>query len=170
MPSSAPSRTVRLLLAVATGACAAACASGGTSPSGGRFLVPGDVASAVNAVVASAPACGLKLVDARRDEAGRAAFLVLLDGAGDPKPENAVVTLRLETDPAGVAATLETQPLAEYGLRPPQVREGGEASACKPCSDARAAFPTYRYSRGLAFGNAARATRCVREALGAGGS
>lgn len=143
-----------------------ACASGTRHP--GREVVPwaGDLASAVEAVASAAHGCDLKLMDGRRAEAGTSAFLVFLEGWQSPKPESSVVTVRVV---AGVEVAIEAHPLAEYGMSPPDIRAGSEGFVCAPCTAARAEIPMVRYSRGLALGNAARASRCLGKALEAAG-
>ncbi len=156
-----------LLATVALGATG--CASGG--PAVGVATVPwsGDVRSASSAVLAAAPDCGLRLLDGREDEASGTATLVLLDEWQSPKPESALVTVRVERAPAGASCRLEAHPLAEYGMRPPDVGAAGGPVACQPCAEARREVPLSQYSRGLALGNAARAVGCLRDALAAAG-
>ncbi len=143
---------------------ASSCASGGSSGNSGTLLLAGDLGAGVNQVVAAGACCGLRIVDARQDEAGRTAFVVLLDGASSPLPENALVAVRLESGAEGVTVAYEAHPLAEYGLRPPDLRIGVDGAGCS-CIGAARLDGGVRYSRGLAMGNVVRATRCLREAL-----
>lgn len=94
-----------------------------------------------------------------------------------PRPDAAVawegdlasaVAVRVRDDARDVGVEIAAHPLAEYGMPPPDIRAGSEAPGCVPCGALRAEVPMVRYSRGLALGNAARATRCVRGALEAG--
>jgi len=155
------------LLLLASIVVTSSCASGGSSLNSGSARLAGDLRAAVDQVVTAGSGCDLRFVDSRRDEAGRAAILVLLDGASSPRPENALVTVRLESDAQGVTVAWEAHPLAEYGMRPPDLRVGGDGPGCSSCTSAARLDGGVRYSRGLAMGNVARATRCLREALGA---
>ena len=157
----------RLLLAALF--ASGACATGG--PHSAAAVVPwhGDGVSAVSALLAAAPACGLKAVDGRRDEAGTSAVLVFLESAQGPGPESAVVTVRVAAGGDGISLEIEAHPLAEYGMAPPDIRAGSVGFVCAPCAEARTEIATVRYSRGLAVGNAARAVRCLREGLEAAG-
>ena len=152
-------------LLLAALACAA-CASGPSRPDA-VVAWGGDLASAVAAVAGAAPGCGLKLVDGRRAEDGTSALLVFLDGWQSPQPESAVVTVRARSEGGAVAVEVAAHPLAEYGMTPPDIKAGSEAFGCVPCAALRVEIPMVRYSRGLALGNAARATRCLVGALGA---
>lgn len=143
-----------------------ACATGTPRPDA-VVVWGGDLASAVAATAAVAPGCGLKLMDGRRDEKGATALLVFLDGWQSPQPESAVVTVRLRREAGAAVVEIAARPLAEYGMEPPDIRAGSEGSGCVPCDALRAETPMVRYSRGLALGNAARASRCLREALAA---
>ena len=129
------------------------------------FAFPGDLPSAVNAALGAAPACGLQLTEARRDEAKGSAILVFLDEWQNPKPESALVTVRFEPAPGGVSCRIEAHPLAEYGMAPPDVTAGSRGSACKPCSQARSELTLVRYSRGQAMANASRTSRCLGSAI-----
>ena len=164
-PRTVPRPGSRALLLAASAFILAGCASSGPSPSAAGLVLAGDLAPAVNAVLAAAPGCGLTVFDARRDETGRSAIVVLLEGGASRQPESAVVTLVLGTVPDGVACGIEGHPLAEYGMRPPDIRTGSEGLVCRPCSSVEKPDPTVRYSRGLAAGNVARATACLRRAL-----
>jgi hypothetical protein len=157
-----------LLLAAAVSTLLPACASGGAAGGVAKATFPGDLPGAVNALLSAAPACGLHLMDARRDESPGTAFLVFLEEWQSPRPESALVTVRLEPVAGGVSSRIEAHPLAEYGMQAPDIRAGSEGFACKPCSEARAELSMVRYGRGQALANGARATRCLLEGLGAG--
>lgn len=154
------------LLVLASLAATVACASGRSSVAPAPVRLAGNLDAAVGQVVSAGDGCGLRLVDARKDPSGRSAIVVLLDGASNPLPENALVTVRLEAGTEGVRAVSEAHPLAEYGMRPPDLGVGVDGAGCS-CIGAARLDGGVRYSRGLAMGNVARATRCLREALGA---
>lgn len=154
------------LLLVASLVLHPACASGGAAVGEVRIWWQGDVPSAGSAVLGAAPACGLQLTAARRDGENGPAILVLLDEWQSPKPESALVTVRLEPSPGGTSCHIEAHPLAEYGMSPPDVTAGSEGLVCKPCSEAQNAIAMVKYSRGQAMGNSVRASRCLGEALG----
>ena len=154
------------LLLLASIVVTSSCASGGSSGNAGTLRLAGDLDAGVGQVVAAGAGCGLRLVDARKDAAGRSAAVVLLDGASNPLPENALVMVRLESDAEAVKAVYEAHPLAEYGMRLPDLSVGVDGPGCS-CTGAARLDGGVRYSRGLAMGNVARATRCLREALGA---
>lgn len=157
-----------LLLAAAVAALLPACASGGAAGGGATATFPGDLPAAVNALLAAAPACGLHLMDARRDEGAGTAFLVFLEEWQSPRPESALVTVRLGPVAGGVSSRFEAHPLAEYGMQAPDIRAGSEGFVCKPCSEARVDLSLVKYSRGQAMANGSRATRCLLEGLEAG--
>lgn len=160
-------RHVRLLATVLAAALPpSACATGAPRPDA-VVAWGGDLASAVAATAAVAPGCGLKLMDGRRDEKGATALLVFLDEWQSPRPESAVVTVRLRTEGGAAVVEIAARPLADYGMEPPDIRAGSEGSGCVPCDALRADTPMVRYSRGLALGNAARASRCLGDALAA---
>ena len=154
------------LFLIASLVVTSSCASAGSSGTSGTLRLAGDLTAGVSQVVAAGAGCGLRLVDSRQDEAGRTAVVVLLDGASNPLPENALVAVRLESGAEGVTVAYEAHPLAEYGMRPPDLRVGVDGPGCS-CSPAARLDGGVRYSRGLAMGNAVRSTRCLREALGA---
>jgi hypothetical protein len=104
-------------------------------------------------------------MDARRDDGAGTAFLVFLEEWQRPRPESALVTVRLEPAADGVSSRFEAHPIAEYGMQPPDIRAGSEGFVCKPCSEARAEISMVKYSRGQAMANAARAVRCLQDAL-----
>ncbi len=158
----------RGLLLVAVSTLLPACASGGAAGGAAVATFPGDLPAAVNALLAAAPACGLHLMDARRDEGTGTAFLVFLEEWQSPRPESALVTVRLGQAAGGVSSRFEAHPLAEYGMQAPDIRAGSEGFVCKPCSEARAEIAMVKYSRGQAMANGSRATRCLVEGLGAG--
>ncbi len=153
------------LLLLASIVVTSSCASGGSSGNAGTLRLAGDLDAGVGQVVAAGAGCGLRLVDARKDAAGRSAAVVLLDGASNPRPENTLVAIRLESGAEGVTVAYEAHPLAEYGMRPPDLRIGVDGTGCS-CIGAARQDGGVRYSRGLAMGNVVRATRCLREALG----
>lgn len=157
-----PSRHLLLAALAAT----VSCASCGSSVALAPVRLAGDLDAGVGQVVSAGESCGLRLVDARKDPAGGSAFVVLLDGASNPLPENALVMVRLESDAEAVKAVYEAHPLAEYGMRLPDLSVGVDGPGCS-CTGAARLDGGVRYSRGLAMGNVARATRCLREALGA---
>jgi hypothetical protein len=158
-------RRSRAVLLASACAVLPGCASRSSRAVVGEVVLTGDLPAAANAALAAAPACGLRLVDARRDEGGTTAILVFLEGGPDPKAESALVTLRLVAAPDGVSCAIEGHPLAEYGMRPPDIRAGSEGLVCAPCALARADVPMLRYSRGLAMANVARATGCLGDSL-----
>ncbi|HYN40377.1 MAG TPA: hypothetical protein VE129_01270 [Thermoanaerobaculia bacterium] len=155
-----------VLLLAASAVLLPSCASGGAALGLVTLSWPGALPSAVDAVLGAAPACGLKLTDARREEAEGSATLVFLDEWQSPKPESALVTVRFGPAPGGVSCRVEAHPLAEYGMLPPDVTAGSEGLVCKPCSEAQKGFTMVKYSRGQAMANSARASRCLGEALG----
>lgn len=154
-----------LLLAAAASTLLPACASGGAAAGVATATFPGDLPAAVNALLAAAPACGLHLMDARRDESAGTAFLVFLEEWQNPRPESALVTVRLEPVADGVSSRFEAHPLAEYGMQAPDIRAGSEGFVCKPCSEARVEIAMVKYSRGQAMANGSRATHCLLEGL-----
>ena len=155
------------LFLLASLVAASSCASSGSPGNSGTLHLAGDLTAGVSQVVAAGAGCGLRLVDARQDETGRSAIVVLLDGASNPQPESALLTVRLEAGAEGVTVVHEAHPLAEYGMRPPDLRVGADGPGCSSCTSAARLDGGVRYSRGLAMGNAVRSTRCLREALGA---
>lgn len=167
-PRSRPFLSVLFLVAFSV--FPPSCTSGGPAFGVVTLTWKGDLPSAVNAALGAAPACGLKLTDARRDEATGSGILVFLDEWQNPKPESALVTVRFEPSPGGVSCHVEAHPLAEYGMTPPDVTAGSEGYVCQPCSQARADLALVRYSRGQAMANSARASRCLGEALGGAAS
>lgn len=163
--SRARVRPLALLVSCASLA-AAACSSGAASPGLETIRLGCDLPAAVNALLAAAPACGLHLMDARRDEATGTAFLVFLEEWQSPRPESALVTVRLEPVAGGVSSRFEAHPLAEYGMQAPDIRAGSEGFVCKPCSEARTEIAMVKYSRGQAMANGARTSRCLGSAIG----
>jgi hypothetical protein len=158
-------RFLPVLALVVSAVLPPSCTSGGPAPGVVTLSWQGDLPSAVNAAVGAAPACGLKLTEARRDGETGSGILVFLDEWQSPKPESALVMVRCGPSPGGVSCRIEAHPLAEYGMAPPDVA-GSEGLVCKPCSQDRADLALVRYSRGQAMGNCARASRCLGEALG----
>ena len=163
-PSRAgPPRLVVVLAVLGSVGISGGCASTETSSSSRALAVPGGVASVANAVAAAASACDLALVSSRADEKTGSARIVLMGDWRVPRPESALVEVRLEPSPDGTAVQIESHALAEYGMKAPDA-EGGEGG-CTPCAHARGKAGFVQYSRGLAMGNAIRATRCLVEVL-----
>lgn len=117
----------------------------------------------MNGVVAAAAACDLSIASSRADEKSRSARIVLVADWLAPRPESALVEVRLDPGPEGTIARTEAHPLAEYGMRAPDAE--GSSSGCVPCARAQAKAGLVQYSRGLAMGNMIRATSCLADAL-----
>lgn len=142
---------------------AGSCASAGAGSASRQLTIPTDAGTVASAVLAAAPGCDLGLVSAASDEKTGSVRIVLLGDWRAPRPESALVEVRLERSPDGTAVKIQADVLAEHGMKAPDA-EGGDGG-CTPCAQTRAKAGLVQFSRGLALGNAIRATGCIGDAL-----
>jgi len=117
----------------------------------------------VNGVAAAAVACDFSIASARADEKDGSARFVLVADWQAPRPESALVEVRLTPGGEGTSVRIDSHSLAEYGMRAPDAE--GSGSGCLPCAQAQAKAGLVQYSRGLAMGNMIRAASCLADAL-----